>query len=107
MPDHGDGVAGGNLEIDVEQDLAFGLVKEIDVLEADRAPAHRQDLRLRRVLDFAVFSQQAEHAFHVGKSLLDFAINHAEKIERNIKLDHERVAQHQVADGHAAVDDAN
>ncbi len=37
--------------------------------------------------------------------MLDLAIDHAEKIHRDIQLDHEGVDQHQIADAHPALDD--
>ena len=46
--------------------------------------------------------QQAEHAVHVGQALLDLAVDHAEKIERNIQLDHEGIDQHQITKRHGA-----
>jgi hypothetical protein len=49
---------------------------------------------------------RVEHALDVRQRLADFAIDDAEKVERDVELDQEGVDQHQVADGHPAVDDA-
>jgi hypothetical protein len=45
---------------------------------------------------------QAEHAFDVGQRLADFAVQHAEEIQRDVELDHEGIDQHDVAQRHAA-----
>ena len=42
--------------------------------------------------------EQPEHPLHVGQRLLDLAVDHAEKIERNIELDQEAVDEHEVAE---------
>ena len=55
----------------------------------------------RLVVDLALFFQQAKHAVQVGQALLDFAVNHAQKIQRDIELDHEGIDHHQVAQSHA------
>ena len=116
MADHRDRLACGNREIDIEQNLplrraaigAFGdlVVAEIDMLEAHRAAMQGQRGRRRRIGHFAVLFEQREHLFHVGDALLDFAIDHAEEIERDVKLDHEGVHEHQIAQAHRAIDHA-
>jgi hypothetical protein len=42
-------------------------------------------------------AEQHEHAVHVGGGLLDLAIDHAQEVERDVELDHQRVDQHEVA----------
>ena len=106
-PDHGDRLSRRHLEAHVEQDLALGVVAEIDIPERDRGAARgieRPGPGL--VLDLAVFPQQVEHLFHVGERLLDLAVHDAEKVERNVELDQQCVDHHQIADGHGAPDDA-
>jgi hypothetical protein len=74
----------------------FVLVAEVHVRNA---PARHcvQRLRIGVIGHFAVLVQQREQALHVGQALLDFAVDHAEEVERNVQLDHEGVDQHQVA----------
>jgi len=58
-----------------------------------------------RVGHFALFFQQREHAVQVGQALLDLAVQHAQKIQRDVELDHEGIDHDQIAQGHAAIDD--
>jgi hypothetical protein len=41
-----------------------------------------------------VLGEQAEHAVHVGKRLLDLAVHHAQEIERDVELDQKAVHEH-------------
>ena len=104
---HGRRGAGRNLEIHVEQDLPLGFIAEIHMIETHGRAPRDERFGFRRIGDFAVFVQQGKQAFHVGQALLDFAVNDAEEIEGDVQLDHEGVHQHQVAQGHAAVDHAH
>ena len=112
-PDHGDRLAGRDLEAHAVQDLAVAVVAEADIVEANRAagrPARRRDderRRVRRVGDLAVLAEQREHLLQVDQRLLDLAVDHAEEVERDVELDHQRVDQHEVAERHRAGDDAD
>ncbi len=97
---------GGNRERDVEQDLPVRLVAEIDVLEAHLAIRNAQRRGAGRILDLGVLLDQPEQPLHVGERLLDLAVDDAEEVERNVELDHEGVDQHEVADRHRVIDDA-
>ena len=46
---------------------------------------------------------QGKHLVQVGEVLFDFAVNHAQKIQRNVNLQHEGVHHHQVAQRHASL----
>ena len=70
--------------------------------ESHRTAGDNQFSRIRRILNFGVDAQQREHLIHVHQRLLDLAINHAQKIQRNIKLDQQRIDQHQIAQGQRA-----
>ena len=50
----------------------------------------------------ALAVHEGEHLVQIGQALLDLAINHTQKAQRNVELDHEGVNQHDVADGHSA-----
>ena len=50
-------------------------------------------------------SSSMKHPVHVGQALLDLAIDHAEKVHRDVHLNHEGVDQHQIADAHPSFDD--
>jgi hypothetical protein len=76
------------------------------VLETDLAAPERERFRVGRVLDFLFLLEQREHALDVGQRLLDLAVDHAEVIERDGKLDQERVDEHEVAEAQPAGDDA-
>ena len=99
-------MSGGNRERNIEQDLPRGFVEKIDVLEAHLGAAHDERHRAGTIGDLRVLADQIEQALHVGHRLLDLAIDDAEEVERHIKLQHEAVHQHEVADRHVAGDDA-
>ena len=105
--DDGDGMARRNGEAHVEQDLAVLLVAEVDVLEAHLAATDIERRGARRIGDFRVLLGKREHPLHVGERLLDLAVEHAQEVERDVELDHERVDEHEVADRHRPVDDAH
>jgi len=90
------------LERDVEEDLPSRLVGKIDPLEAHRGASRAlpevQRHRIRPVLYLPVLGQQAEHAVHVDERLLDLAVHHAQKIERDVELDQQAVDEHEVAE---------
>ncbi len=97
MADHRGGGARGDREIDIVEDAPVAVVAEADMAEAYFGTAHGQRPGIGRVRDLAVGAEQHEHPVHVGGGLLDLAIDHAQEIERDIQLDHQRVDQHQVA----------
>ena len=99
MPHHRHARPRRDRERHVEEDLAIGLVAEIDIAEHHGRRPFRQLGRAGLVLHLEVLRHQAEHLVHVGQRLLDLAIDHAEEIERHVELDQEAVDQHQVADG--------
>ena len=96
-----------NREAHVEQDLPVQLVPEIDMLEAHFAVADVERRGAGGVGNFRVLLREREHSLHVGQRLFDLAVQDAQKIERNVELDHERVDEHEIADGHGPVDDTH
>ncbi len=69
------------------QDLAFGLIAEAHVLEADmRRSATRSGAAPGRVDDLGRRVEQVEHRFHVDQPLADRAIDPAEHVERAEQL---------------------
>ena len=54
------------------------------------------------VTDFGITFQQFEDQIHIRQRVLDLAIDDAEKIERDKKLQQEGVDQHQITDAHLA-----
>ena len=76
------------------------------MLETNLAVGDAQRARTGGVLHLGVLLDQPEHALHVSERLLDLAVDHAEKVERNVELDHEGVHQDKVAYRHRMVDDA-
>ena len=100
MTDHRHGLAGRDLEIDLEQDGPLGVVGEAHLFEAHRGRAGQQHLRVRGVVDLLVGLHEREHALDVGQRLADLAVQHAEEVERDVELDQEGIDQHDVADGH-------
>ena len=57
-----------------------------------------QRCRPGTILDLARHVDQGEHLVQIGQALLDLAIQHAQKVQRNVQLDHEGVDHHQVTD---------
>ena len=109
-PDHGYGFAGWNLKADVVQDGARRVVGKAHMLKAHagarRALGQLQRVGVGRVSDLLLALQQGEHFFQIRQVLLELAVNRAQKIERNVDLDHEGVDHHQVTQRHAAIDHA-
>ena len=105
--DHRHRVACRDLEAEIVQDRPRGLVGKAHVLEAHhRRCVGMQRDRIRRVLNLALALEQAEHLLQIGQRLLDLAVDHAQEVERNVELDHERVDHHQIAQRHAPRDHA-
>ena len=76
------------------------------MLETHLAVGDVQRARTGGVLHLGVLLDEPEHPLHVSERLLDLAVDHAEKVERNVELDHEGVHQDKVAYRHRMVDDA-
>ena len=105
--DHGHRVPRRDLEAEPLQDGPRALVAKAHVLEAHhRRRIGKQRLRVGCVLHLALALEQPEHLVEVGERLLEFAVNHAKKVERDVELDHEGVDHHQVAKCHAPGDHA-
>ena len=68
--------------------------------------ANDQRQRARHVGNLALLFHQREHLVQVGQALLDLAVDHAQKTQRNVELDHEGVDHHQIAQRHARLDHA-
>ena len=77
------------------------------MLKPHFALLHLQGLGIGAVIDFAIFGHKPKHTLHIGKALFDLAIQHAQKIQRNVKLNHERIDQDQIAERHGAVHHAH
>ena len=102
--DHGNGFPCGNFETDVVQDGARRVVGKGHAVKLHRRRLGPLQIgRLRPVGHLALFFQQGEHAVQIGQALFDFTVQHAQKIQGNVELDHEGVDHHQVTQGHAPV----
>ena len=89
------------------QDRSRGLVRKVDVLKAHiHGPVGSERLSARRVGHLALAVHQREHLVQVGQVLLDLAVDHAQKVERDVELDHEGVHHHQIAQRQPAIDHA-
>ena len=118
--DHRHGLARRNFKAQLMQYGPAGLISKADVFKAHRGVvfevaghtgsthmlSHHQWQSARHIGDLALFFHQVEHLVQVGQALLDLTVDHAQKAQRNVKLDHEGVDHHQVAQRHAAVDHA-
>ncbi|MNM92436.1 hypothetical protein D3C81_1047690 [compost metagenome] len=103
VADHRHRAAGGDLEVDVVEDLPARIVAEAHVLEAHPWLGGDQRRGVRRVLHILALIEQAKQALHVGECLLDLAVHHAEQEQRGGELEQVGVDQHQIANRHAAV----
>ena len=50
---------------------------------------------------FALTVHQHKHFVQISQALFDFAVQHTQEIQRDVKLNHEGVDHDQVAQGHA------
>ena len=104
---HGHGFACGNLKTHALQNGAFGVVGKLHILKTHRGLALQlQGLGARGVGHLALFVHEGEHAREVGHALLDFAVERAQKVQRNVQLnhegvDHDKVPQRQLTRHHA------
>ena len=87
------------------ENRAVRFVRETHRLETDIEHSAVEVYRLRGIGDFAVDRQQVEHALDIRQRLAQFAIYDAQEIQRHVKLDQQRVHQHQIADAHTPFDD--
>ncbi|KAF1053159.1 MAG: hypothetical protein GAK34_01080 [Delftia tsuruhatensis] len=62
-----------------------------------------QRLGAGRVGHLAFLVHEGEHALQVGQALLDLAVDHAQKAQWNVELDHEGIDHDQVAQRQAAI----
>ena len=103
-PDHSHGFARRNLEADLVQDGPRGLVRKRHVLKPHGGcTLHLQRGRAGCIGNLALLLHQREHLVQIGQALFDLAVQHTQKPQRDIELDHESVNHHQVAQRHAAV----
>ena len=101
-PDHRHLGPGPDLEVDPAQDGAIGLVGEVHRLEAHAARAHHQAGGPGPVPDLRHPAQEPHQQVHVGKRILDLAVDDPEVVEGDEELEQEGVDQHQVPEGHRA-----
>ena len=104
--DDGDCLARRRLERNAAQDLALGIVVELDVFEADIALRDDKRLGAWNVLNLGVLLENIEHQFDIDDRLLDVAIDHPHEVQRLIKLQHHQVEQREIADAVAAAANA-
>ena len=97
-PDQGHAFACRHPQRDPPQDLAFGVIGEIDMVKLDHPAAHLQRLCPRRVQHFGGLAQQAEHLPHVDQRLPDLAVDGAKEVQRQRDLDHIGVDHDEIAD---------
>ncbi len=102
--DDGDCFSGGHGEVQPIENDAVGPIAKAHIFETHFAPSDLQSWRLRRVLDFLVLFQNGEHALQIRGGLPDLAVDHAQKTQRRVELQHEGVDQHQITQIHAATD---
>ena len=113
--DHSHGFASGDFKADVVQNLpaAAGvarlrnIVRKAHVFKAHGGLVQASEGQCTRCIrHFALFFHEHKHFVQIGQALLDLAVQHTQKIERDVELNHEGVDHHQVAQRHAAIDHA-
>ena len=83
------------------QNRPFGFVSEGHMPKLDiHTRACFQRNRIGRVFDLGGHIQECKHALQVGRALLDFAIEHAQKIQGHVELDHESIDHDQITQSH-------
>ena len=83
------------------QDRPLRLVSEMHIFKAHLGWVVQAQVDcIGAVGHFLVLTQQLKHAVKVGQALFDFSVNHTQKIERDVKLDHECVDHHQITEAH-------
>ena len=92
-----------NVEVEAFQDLAAGVVAEAQALEANLAFGDAQGPGAGLVDDFGGRIEQVPHRLHVDQALADGTIDPAEHVEWAEQLHQQRIDQHHVARGEAAL----
>ena len=98
-PDQRNPLPRPNLDRDTLQDLAVRLIGKFDILEHNLARRHLQRRSIGLVGDLGWLAQKAEHLAHVDQSLSDFAVNRAQKAQRQRDLHHIGVDHDEIANG--------
>ena len=106
FPDHRQRFPARNIEIEIVEDLPLRIVGKVDRRKRDFDRLMRQRSGVRHIDHLTVHREQPEHLLDVGQRLTQLPVEHAEIIERHVKLDQESIDQHQITDGHPPVDDA-
>src|SRR5687768_2289872 len=95
---------GRDVKAYIEQDLAIGFIAKIHVLKANRGVVGIEVCCARFIFYLLMLRQQTEHFFHISQRVLDFPVNESEEMQGHIKLQHESIDQHEVAQRHGAFD---
>ncbi len=101
-----DRVARRHAKAQIVQDGAAAVVGEADMVEHDFAARHDKGRCIGLVGDLGLDREEAEHRLEIGQGLLDVAIDHAEHVQRRIKLHEIGIDHDEVADRHGARCDA-
>ena len=102
MADDGHLASPRHLETHILENASFRLVGKTHSLEGQAAFGQGQGAGIRRVPDFRLALQQLENKIHVRQSVLDLAIDDAQKPQGNEQLQQKGVHQHQITDAHVA-----
>ena len=90
------------MEAHALEDLAIRVVGEVHLLEAHIGRGGIQRDGVLGIDDLLAGVEQTEDAVHVHQGIAQGAVDHAEEVQRHEQLQHQRVDQHQVAQGHHA-----
>jgi len=86
------------------QDGPVAFVGKVHVLKAHFGRTLQgQGLGGGQVRHLALAVHQGEHLVQIGQALLDLAVEHTQKVQRDVELDHETVDHDQIAQRHAAI----
>ena len=66
------------------QNCAPLIIGKTDTIKAHGCLGDQKWFRMFIIFDFCIDAQELEHLFHVDQRLFDLAVNHAEKIQRNV-----------------------
>jgi hypothetical protein len=92
----------GMVEADVFEDRSIALIgKRHPIKHHIGRTLQGQGLCTWRIGHFAFPVHQHKHFVQVGQALLDLAVQHTQKVQRNVQLDHEGIDHDQIAQGHA------
>ena len=104
-PHHGHRLARWNFKTDVVQDGAIGLVGKRDVFKLQVGTVLAVKVGgIGGIGHFALAVHEHKHFVQVGQTLFDLSVQHAQKVQGNVELNHEGVDHDQVAQSHAAID---